>query len=119
MRLLLVIGGGSTALEIRECADLFYKDLFEKVYNVIGDNENQHFLILFMIVKSIPSLLIIMKWLSLSVLLIKNLENCLMRSFMLVNLFPLFIQRLSFHPQLLLAKVRMLEQLQLSLPIHE
>ena len=39
MRLLLVIGGGSTALEIRECADLFYKDLFEKVYNVIGDNE--------------------------------------------------------------------------------
>lgn len=39
MRFLLVIGGGSTALEIRECADLFYKDLFEKIYNVIGDNE--------------------------------------------------------------------------------
>lgn len=39
MKTLLVIGGSSTALEIRECADLFYKDKYEAIYNVIGDNE--------------------------------------------------------------------------------
>lgn len=39
MKTLLVIGGSSTALEIRECADIFYKDHFNAVYNVIGDNE--------------------------------------------------------------------------------
>lgn len=39
MATLLIIGGSSTALEIRECADLYYKDQFEAIYNVIGDEE--------------------------------------------------------------------------------
>lgn len=42
MKTLLIIGGSSTALEIRECADLFYKDKFESIYNVIGDNEESY-----------------------------------------------------------------------------
>lgn len=40
MKTLLVIGGGSTAIEIRECADVFYHDKFEHIYNVIGDTED-------------------------------------------------------------------------------
>lgn len=40
MRTLLVIGGSSTAFEIRECADLFYKEKYEAIYNVIGDNDD-------------------------------------------------------------------------------
>lgn len=39
MSTLLIIGGSSTALEIRECADLYYKEQFTSIYNVIGDNE--------------------------------------------------------------------------------
>ena len=39
MKTLLIIGGSSTAIEIRECADLFYRDKFEHIYNVIGDTE--------------------------------------------------------------------------------
>lgn len=39
MKTLLIIGGSSTAIEIRECADLFYHDKFEHIYNVIGDTE--------------------------------------------------------------------------------
>lgn len=39
MKTLLVIGGSSTALEIRECAGIFYKDHFDAIYNMIGDNE--------------------------------------------------------------------------------
>lgn len=39
MKTLLIIGGSSTAIEIRECADLFYNDKFEHIYNVIGDTE--------------------------------------------------------------------------------
>lgn len=39
MNTLLIIGGSSTALEIRECADLYYKEQFTFIYNVIGDNE--------------------------------------------------------------------------------
>lgn len=40
MKTLLIIGGSSTAIEIRECADLFYYDKFEHIYNVIGDAES-------------------------------------------------------------------------------
>ena len=39
MKTLLIIGGSSTAIEISECADLFYHDKFEHIYNVIGDTE--------------------------------------------------------------------------------
>jgi sugar O-acyltransferase (sialic acid O-acetyltransferase NeuD family) len=39
MAILLIIGGSSTALEIRECADMYYNDQFDTIYNVIGDNE--------------------------------------------------------------------------------
>ena len=39
MSTLLIIGGSSTALEIRECVDLYYKEQFTSIYNVIGDNE--------------------------------------------------------------------------------
>lgn len=39
MATLLIIGGSSTALEIRECVDNFYKEQFSEVYNVIGDTE--------------------------------------------------------------------------------
>lgn len=38
-RSLLIIGGSSTALEIRECVDSFYKNKFSEIFNVIGDNE--------------------------------------------------------------------------------
>ena len=40
MKTLLIIGGSSTAIEIRECADLFYHDKFDRIYNVIGDTES-------------------------------------------------------------------------------
>jgi tetrahydrodipicolinate N-succinyltransferase len=36
---LLIVGGSSTALEIREYADSFYADKYDNVYNLIGDNE--------------------------------------------------------------------------------
>ena len=40
MKTLLIIGGSSTAIEIRECADLFYHDKFDNIYNVIRDTES-------------------------------------------------------------------------------
>jgi carbonic anhydrase/acetyltransferase-like protein (isoleucine patch superfamily) len=40
MKTLLIIGGNSTSLEIRECAELFYNDRFENIFNVIGDQES-------------------------------------------------------------------------------
>lgn len=39
METLLIIGGSSTALEIRECAELFYSSQYKLIYNVIGDEE--------------------------------------------------------------------------------
>ena len=36
---LFIIGGASTALEIRETVDLYYRDEFKSVYNIVGDNE--------------------------------------------------------------------------------
>lgn len=38
-KILLIIGGKSTGLEIREVVDLYYKDSFEHVYNVIGNED--------------------------------------------------------------------------------
>jgi len=38
-KILLIIGGKSTGLEIREVVDLYYKDSFEYVYNVIGNDD--------------------------------------------------------------------------------
>lgn len=39
MAILLIIGGSSTALEIRECAEIHYKNQYNSIYNLIGDDE--------------------------------------------------------------------------------
>jgi hypothetical protein len=36
---LFIVGGSSTALEIRETVDQFFKDKYFAVYNVISDEE--------------------------------------------------------------------------------
>lgn len=38
-KVLLIIGGKSTGLEIREVVDSFYGESFDKVYNVLGEHE--------------------------------------------------------------------------------
>lgn len=40
MKTLYVVGGSSTALEIREVAELFYKSQFDKIYNVVADRDS-------------------------------------------------------------------------------
>lgn len=37
--ILLIIGGSSTALEIRECAELYYSESYELIVNVVGNDE--------------------------------------------------------------------------------
>lgn len=39
---LFIVGGASTSLEIRETVETYFKENFEQVYSVIGDNENIH-----------------------------------------------------------------------------
>lgn len=39
MKILLIAGGKSTSIEIREVVQQFYKDIYDIVYNIIGDNE--------------------------------------------------------------------------------
>jgi len=39
MKVLLIAGGKSTSIEIREVVEQFYKDIYDIVYNIIGDNE--------------------------------------------------------------------------------
>lgn len=40
-KILYIIGGSSTALEMRETAELYYSDLYSSIINVIGDNEDE------------------------------------------------------------------------------
>lgn len=40
MKTLFIVGGSSTALEIREVANLFYKDRFDVILNVVADGES-------------------------------------------------------------------------------
>ena len=39
MKTLFIVGGSSTALEIREVANLYYNDLFDQILNVVADGE--------------------------------------------------------------------------------
>lgn len=44
MAILLIIGGSSTALEIRECAEMYYMNQYNSIYNLIGDNDKSTYL---------------------------------------------------------------------------
>lgn len=39
-KILLIIGGKSTGLEIREVVDMYYKDEFDEVYNLVEDDND-------------------------------------------------------------------------------
>lgn len=40
MKTLYIVGGSSTALEIREVANLYYSEMYDRMFNVVADGES-------------------------------------------------------------------------------